>query len=158
MTRRMRLAAIGIVSALTVSSAGWAADADSCKAVRFSDVGWTDITSTTAATSVVLEGLGYEPSATVLSVPVTYTALKNGDIDIFLGNWMPTMEADIAPYREDGSVETVGMNLDRRQIHARPSTSWRATAASGASATSPSTGRSWKARSTASSPETTATV
>ena len=111
MTGRVRLAAIGIVAALMMSSAGWAADADSCKAVRFSDVGWTDITSTTAAASVVLRGLGYEPSATVLSVPVTYTSLKNGDIDVFLGNWMPTMEADIAPYREDGSVETVGMNL-----------------------------------------------
>ncbi len=111
MTRRIRLWAIGTVSALMMSSAGWAADPDSCKAVRFSDVGWTDITSTTAAASVVLTGLGYEPSATVLSVPVTYTSLKNGDIDVFLGNWMPTMEADIAPYREDGSVETLGMNL-----------------------------------------------
>ncbi len=111
MKKRARLAAIGIVAAVMMSSAGWAADPDSCKAVRFSDVGWTDITSTTAATSVVLTGLGYEPSATVLSVPVTYTSLKNGDIDVFLGNWMPTMEADIAPYREDGSVETLGMNL-----------------------------------------------
>ena len=111
MTRRMQRAVIGIVSALTVSSAAWAADPDSCKEVRFSDVGWTDITSTTAATSVVLTGLGYEPGAKVLSVPVTYTGLKNGDIDVFLGNWMPTMEADIAPYREDGSVETVAMNL-----------------------------------------------
>jgi glycine betaine/proline transport system substrate-binding protein len=25
---------------------------------------------------------------------------------------MPTMEGDIAPYREDGSVETVGVNLE----------------------------------------------
>jgi glycine betaine/proline transport system substrate-binding protein len=47
----------------------------------------------------------------VLSVPVTYSALSGGDIDIFLGNWMPTMEADIAPYREDGTVETVRTNL-----------------------------------------------
>ncbi len=29
-----------------------------------------------------------------------------GDIDVFLGNWMPTMEADIAPYREAGTVDT----------------------------------------------------
>ena len=72
MKKRVRLAAIGIVSALTMSSSGWAADPDLCKAVRFSDVGWTDITSTTAATSAVLTGLGYEPSATVLSVPVTF--------------------------------------------------------------------------------------
>ena len=49
--------------------------------------------------------LGYEPEAKVLSVPVTYASLKNKDIDIFLGNWMPTMEGDIAAYRDDGSVE-----------------------------------------------------
>ncbi|WP_312420319.1 choline ABC transporter substrate-binding protein, partial [Shinella sp.] len=49
---------------------------------------------------------------TVLSVPVTYTSLSNKDIDVFLGNWMPTMEADIKPFREDGSVETVRENLE----------------------------------------------
>jgi ABC-type proline/glycine betaine transport systems, periplasmic components len=30
---------------------------------------------------------------------------------VFLGNWMPTMEADIAPFREAGTVDTVRMNL-----------------------------------------------
>ena len=60
----------------------------------------------------MLNGLGYEADAQVLSVPVTYTSLKNADIDVFLGNWMPTMEADIAPYREEGSVETVRTNLE----------------------------------------------
>jgi glycine betaine/proline transport system substrate-binding protein len=45
-------------------------------------------------------------------VPVTYQSLKNKDIDVFLGNWMPTMEADIKPFREDGSVETVRENLE----------------------------------------------
>ncbi len=95
--------------AVTQASAGEPA---SCRTVRFSDVGWTDITATTAATSVVLAGLGYEPKTQVLSVPVTYTSLKNNDIDVFLGNWMPTMEADIKPYREDGSVETVRVNLE----------------------------------------------
>jgi len=82
-----------------------------CAKVTFSDVGWTDITATTAATSVVLQALGYKPDIKVLSVPVTYTSLKNGDVDVFLGNWMPTMEADIAPYREEGSIEIVGVNL-----------------------------------------------
>jgi glycine betaine/proline transport system substrate-binding protein len=55
--------------------------------------------------------LGYETDIKVLSVPVTYTSLAKGDIDVFLGNWMPTMEADIAPYREAGTVETVRTNL-----------------------------------------------
>ena len=103
--------AVAMAIGLAASTAAQAADPASCKVVRFSDVGWTDITATTAATSVVLEGLGYAPKASVLSVPVTYASLKNGDIDVFLGNWMPTMEADIKPYREDGSVETVTRNL-----------------------------------------------
>lgn len=85
--------------------------ANECSTVRFSDVGWTDITATTAATSVVLKGLGYKTDIKVLSVPITYTSLANNDIDVFLGNWMPTMEADIAPYREAGTVDTVRDNL-----------------------------------------------
>ncbi len=83
-----------------------------CDSVTFSDVGWTDITATTAATTVVLEALGYETEIKVLSVPVTYISLAEGDVDVFLGNWMPTMEADIAPYREAGTVDTVRANLE----------------------------------------------
>ncbi|MBG21726.1 MAG: glycine/betaine ABC transporter substrate-binding protein, partial [Rhizobiales bacterium] len=108
MKRTIALAAA--LAAGTVTA--FAAEPESCKEVRFSDVGWTDITATTATTTVVLDALGYDTDIKVLSVPVTYTALKNKDIDVFLGNWMPTMEGDIAPYREDGSVETVRENLE----------------------------------------------
>ena len=100
------------VAILLAGGAAQAADPESCQTVRFSDVGWTDITSTTAATSVVLRGLGYQPEVEILSVPVTYASLKNQDIDVFLGNWMPTMEADVRPYLEDGSVESIGVNLE----------------------------------------------
>ncbi len=82
-----------------------------CDTVRFSDVGWTDITATTAVATTILGALDYETEVTVLSVPVTYTSLASGDIDVFLGNWMPTMEADIAAYREAGTVDTVRRNL-----------------------------------------------
>ena len=95
-----------LTAAASVSFAG------QCDTVRFSDVGWTDITSTTALTSVVLEGLGYETSTQMLSVPVTYKSLENGDIDVFLGNWMPTMEGDIRPYLDKGTVETIKTNLE----------------------------------------------
>ncbi|MFT2110076.1 choline ABC transporter substrate-binding protein [Marinomonas sp. 2405UD68-3] len=94
---------IATVSGLTI--------AENCSTVRFSDVGWTDITATTSVTSEVLEGLGYKTKTQLLSVPITYTSLANGDIDIFLGNWMPTMEADIAPYLQAGTVEDVRANL-----------------------------------------------
>ncbi len=105
-------AAVVLLAAGGVASPAWATDPATCAEVNFADVGWTDITATTAATSVVLEGLGYKPEAEVLSVPVTYASLKNGDIDIFLGNWMPTMEGDLAKYRDEGSVEVLGVNLE----------------------------------------------
>ena len=98
-----------ILTAALLSSPAHAAN---CDTVRFSDVGWTDITATTAVTTLVLEGLGYDTDVKVLSVPVTYTSLANDDIDIFLGNWMPTMEADIAPYRDAKTVDTVRANLE----------------------------------------------
>lgn len=110
---RMKSVAVSFgMAALLASPAAFAAEPDSCKTVHFADVGWTDITATTATASVVLEALGYSPDVQVLSVPVTYTSLKNKDIDVFLGNWMPTMEADIKPYLEDKSVETVRVNLE----------------------------------------------
>ena len=96
---------------------------DECRSVRFSDVGWTDITATTAATSVVLEALGYDVDVSLLSVPVTYTGLAQGDVDVFLGNWMPTMEGDIAPYREAGTVDTVRANLEGAKYTLAVSTS-----------------------------------
>ena len=112
MQRHVRSTLMGAAAALVLNGAAQAADPEQCKTVRFSDVGWTDITATTAAATVVLQGLGYAPDTQVLSVPVTYASMKNKDIDVFLGNWMPTMEADIKPYRDDGSVQVIGANLE----------------------------------------------
>ena len=89
-----------------------AAEPEQCSTVNFSDVGWTDITVTTATTSVVLDALGYKTKTTMISVPVTYKSLADGkNMDVFLGNWMPTMENDIKAYREAATVETVRTNL-----------------------------------------------
>lgn len=51
--------------------AAQAAEPESCASVRFADVGWTDITVTTAVTRQVLESLGYKTKVNLLSVPVT---------------------------------------------------------------------------------------
>ena len=99
------------VIALASSGAAFAGDPESCKTVRFSDVGWTDITATTAIANEIFKGLGYTPKITVLSVPVTYASMKNKDIDVFLGNWQPSMENDRKPYVEDKSVIVTGANL-----------------------------------------------
>jgi glycine betaine/proline transport system substrate-binding protein len=106
------LAAASALALATIAAPAFAADPESCKTVRFSDVGWTDIQVTTALTAEILKGLGYEPEIQVLTVPVTYTSLKNKDIDVFLGNWMPSMAADVDPYTKEGSVETIATNLE----------------------------------------------
>jgi len=83
----------------------------SCRTVRMADVGWTDVTATTAVLTQVLRGLGYEPQTTLLSVPVTFAVMKGGNIDIFLGNWMPAQTRDRQPYIDDHSIEIVRENL-----------------------------------------------
>lgn len=101
-----------LAAVLGISLPARAAEPESCREVRFADVGWTDITVTTAVTSTVLQSLGYTTKTNLISVPVTYKSLENKDIDVFLGNWMPTMEGDIKAYRDNGSVETVRANLE----------------------------------------------
>ncbi len=107
-TLKITVGALAISAVMTAPAFAGGA----CDKVTFSDVGWTDITATTATTSIVLEALGYETDIKVLSVPVTYISLEQGDVDVFLGNWMPTMEGDIAKYREAGTVDTVRANLN----------------------------------------------
>jgi glycine betaine/proline transport system substrate-binding protein len=102
-----------VLSTLTLGAAtASAAEPASCSTVHFADVGWTDITSTTATASVLLKALGYDTDVKVLAVPVTYQSLKNKDIDVFLGNWMPSMAENIKPFAADKSVETVRANLE----------------------------------------------
>jgi glycine betaine/proline transport system substrate-binding protein len=110
-TSAFKLVTVTAVAALSAATAAFSADPESCSTVHLSDVGWTDITATTATASVILKSIGYQTDVKVLSVPVTYTSLKNKDIDIFLGNWMPTQEKDVRPYIEDKSVESFGPNL-----------------------------------------------
>jgi len=113
---KMTLTAVAFASALSAltlpTTAASAAEPASCSTVHFADVGWTDITSTTATASVLLKALGYDTDVKVLAVPVTYQSLKNKNIDVFLGNWMPSMAENIKPFAEDKSVETVRANLE----------------------------------------------
>ncbi len=88
-----------------------AADAPECKAVRLSDLGWTDIALTNTTAEIILGALGYEPSQTLLALNITFDSLRNGDIDVFLGNWRPVQDLDYKPYFDDGSVIPVATNL-----------------------------------------------
>jgi glycine betaine/proline transport system substrate-binding protein len=100
-----------LTAALTLSLLAGVANAADCNTVKFSDVGWTDITTTTSASKQVLQALGYKVDVKVLSVPVTFASLSTGGIDIFLGNWLPTQKGNIDPYLKNGTIESVATNL-----------------------------------------------
>jgi glycine betaine/proline transport system substrate-binding protein len=110
-TMKRKIAATFLAS-FAILPPAYAAEPDECRAPSFSDVGWTDITATTSATAIVLEALGYEPEVQILSVAVTFESLKQGDTDIFLGNWMPLQEPVQKPLVQAGDIEVVRANLE----------------------------------------------
>ena len=62
------------------------------------------------------DALGYKPNITVLSVAVTFQSLENGDIDVFLGNWMPLQEPSQAPLVKAGKIDIAANNLTDARI------------------------------------------
>jgi glycine betaine/proline transport system substrate-binding protein len=87
-----------------------------CRTVRFGLFGYSDIAATTALTSEILHDIGYQPEAIDLSIPVIFASLAKGDIDVFLGNWMPAQQAERNPYLSKGAIEVVGANLEHAKF------------------------------------------
>ncbi len=99
---------------MTVLAAGaaQAGETEVCKAVRMSDLGWTDIGLTNATAETLLDALGYDATQTLLSLDVSFVSMQRGDIDVFQGNWRPFQDVQYAQFFDDGSVERLGMNLE----------------------------------------------
>jgi len=93
-----------LVSSLVLSFGAQAADPATCSAVKFADIGWTDITATTALTSTVLQGLGYKPKSIQASVPIAFAGIKKNQIDVFLGYWSPSMTPIVDPFLKTKSI------------------------------------------------------
>ena len=99
------------LAATLIPAAALAADPETCATVRLSDPGWTDITATNGVASAVLTGLGYKPDIATLSVPIGYEALKNGETDVFLGNWLPAQQKFRDDLDASGVTEELVQNL-----------------------------------------------
>jgi glycine betaine/proline transport system substrate-binding protein len=109
---KTRLFGLAIAAGLLASTSAFAADAESCKTIRMSDPGWTDISSTNAIATVILKGLGYATDIQTLSVLVGYQSMQNKDIDVFLGNWMPAQQRFIDELNAANAVEVITQNLE----------------------------------------------
>ncbi|PLR52614.1 choline ABC transporter substrate-binding protein [Chimaeribacter arupi] len=106
LTTFMLLAASGLLPLTSV-----AAEQARCATVNQSDPGWTDIAATNALSGVVLNALGYEQKVQNLSVALAFQGLKTGQLDVFLGNWMPAQAPVIGKYSSDGAINVIGANL-----------------------------------------------
>ncbi|HSK40898.1 MAG TPA: choline ABC transporter substrate-binding protein [Arenibaculum sp.] len=116
-TKRGLMAGLtALLGAMASSQAVLAADAEECGTVRMSDPGWTDITTTNAVAGVVLDALGYRQQVENISVPITFQALRNSQIDVFLGNWMPAQSSFIEPLLEDQAAEVIRANLENAKF------------------------------------------
>ena len=109
---RNSFCAFGLGLALAAGSTAHASDPESCKPVRMADLGWTDIVLTNTTAEVILKALGYEPTQTLLGLDVSFVSLREGNMDIFQGNWRPVQNDQYKEFFDDGSVEVLSQNLE----------------------------------------------
>ena len=106
-----RLSTVLTVGLLALGSASAFAD-QSCETVKMADPGWSDIAATNAITGFLLDGMGYKAKVDTLAVPITYGGLKDGQVDVFLGNWMPAQQGFYDKFVATGDVTQLAKNLD----------------------------------------------
>ncbi|WP_189386534.1 choline ABC transporter substrate-binding protein [Bacterioplanes sanyensis] len=104
--KKIIVTVMGLIAAC-VPVTSWA----QCQSVRFAQVSWTDVQATTAVASELLRRLGYDVEVKEMSVPEVYSSLAASEVDAFLGNWMPSMQSVVAPYKDSGAVEVLAENL-----------------------------------------------
>ena len=79
--------------------------------IDFGYVQWPGVTVKTHVAKQIAEYLGYETEMTSGSQAIVFKGLDSGDLDVFLGNWMPTMKIHYDKYHEKGAVHNVRVNL-----------------------------------------------
>lgn len=89
------------------------AEASAEDTVNFGYVEWPGVTVKTAVASRILEDIGYETESNSYMQQVLFQGMEAGDVDAFLGTWLPTMEVNYREYQESGAVEEVVTNLEK---------------------------------------------
>ena len=77
---------------------------------------WPGITVKTAIAEQLLNPLGYETSVQEIGLQVIYQGIESGDIDAFLGAWLPAQREMFDPRKESGVLIDVANNVDGAQM------------------------------------------
>ncbi|MFI8482193.1 choline ABC transporter substrate-binding protein [Pseudomonas sp. NPDC078700] len=98
-------------SLLLAASIGAQAEDANCSTVKLGDPGWSDIAVTNGVTSFILDSLGYESKTQTLAVPIIFAGLQKGQVDVFMGNWMPAQQSNYDKFVANGKVDNIKQNL-----------------------------------------------
>lgn len=104
---RRSVSALVLVAALFTLTA----TAHAAQKIKIASVSWTGVTIKTELAVDLLDTLGYDAENVVLSVPIAYAAMSTGDVDAFLGNWMPSMASVADKFFDNGTVIKYAPNM-----------------------------------------------
>jgi len=103
------------------------ADETRCATVKMADPGWSDIAVTNGIITLLLDGMGYKARVDTLAVPIIFGGLRDGLVDVFLGNWMPAQQSYHDKFVANGQVVRLAQNLEGTEFTlAVPSYVWDA--------------------------------
>jgi glycine betaine/proline transport system substrate-binding protein len=123
-TMRFSLTLIASLALATFTGAGAVAKAET---VRFGVPTWPGVTVKSEVAAQLMQTMGYETTQKQASPAFAINALKNDDLDVYLGGWMPTEKNLINPAEEAGKVEVLTTNIsDAHMAIAVPSYVWEA--------------------------------
>ncbi|MCI0510253.1 glycine betaine/proline transport system substrate-binding protein [Chromohalobacter marismortui] len=109
---RSLLVGLPLVAGIGLPMTAQAAD----DSVNFGVPSWPGITVKTEIASQLLEPLGYTTQADNVGLQVIYQGLKSGDLDVFLGGWLPAQEPMLTPMEDNGVVTRIANNVDGAQM------------------------------------------
>ena len=91
-------------------SGGGGAQGGSGEPVNFGTVDWPEAIAKTNVSATMVEALGHETEIQQLSVPVIFKGLEQGDLDLFVEAWFPTMQTNLEQVDPE-AVESITTNL-----------------------------------------------
>lgn len=95
---------------------GFAMPAQAADTVAFGVPSWPGITVKTEIASQLLAPLGYQAQTDDIGLQVIYQGMESGDVDVFLGGWLPAQEPMLTPMEDKGSVKRIANNVDGAQM------------------------------------------
>lgn len=103
--------AAGCLAFSHLPSAHAATEPASCHTIRMANIGWTDNEVQNAVFSDIAKALGYSVKINLYAEEVAYAGLKNNQLDVFLDDWTPSMDAVTGPYEQAHQIDVIGPDL-----------------------------------------------